>query len=74
MNINEANAIVRAFEKRYPFMKVTLNRTGSGKLLTRALTECHAKKISGTLFKRLNLACISLALALPRNSTSMPNS
>ena len=44
MNLSEANALIGAFEKRYPFIKVKLNRTGSEKLLTRVLTEARAKK------------------------------
>lgn len=44
MNLGEANAIIVEFEKRYPFIKVKLNRTGSEKLLTRVLTEFRAKK------------------------------
>jgi iron(III) transport system substrate-binding protein len=44
MNLSEANAVIGEFEKRYPFMKVKLNRTGSEKLLTRVLTEARAKK------------------------------
>ena len=44
MNLAEANAIIAEFEKRYPFIKVKLNRTGSEKLLTRILTEFRAKK------------------------------
>ena len=44
MNLGEANAIIVEFEKRYPFIKVRLNRTGSEKLLTRVLTEFRAKK------------------------------
>ena len=45
MNVAEANAVIGAFEKRYPFIKVKLNRIGSEKLLTRVLTEARAKKI-----------------------------
>ena len=45
MNLAEANAVIGAFEKRYPFIKVRLNRIGSEKLLTRVLTEARAKKI-----------------------------
>ena len=45
MNLGEANAIIGEFEKRYPFIKVRLHRTGSEKLLTRVLTEYRAKKI-----------------------------
>jgi iron(III) transport system substrate-binding protein len=44
MNLSEANAVIGEFEKRYPFIKVKLNRTGSEKLLTRVLTEARAKK------------------------------
>ena len=44
MNLAEANALISAFEKRYPFIRVKLNRIGSEKLLTRALTEARAKK------------------------------
>jgi iron(III) transport system substrate-binding protein len=44
MNLSEANAVIGEFEKRYPFIKVKLNRSGSEKLLTRVLTEARAKK------------------------------
>jgi iron(III) transport system substrate-binding protein len=44
MNLGEANSVIGAFEKRYPFVKVRLNRIGSEKLLTRVLTEARAKK------------------------------
>jgi len=44
MNLSEANAIITEFEKRYPFVKVKLQRTGSEKLLSRVLTESRAKK------------------------------
>src|SRR5262245_30108522 len=44
MNLSEANAVISEFEKRYPFVKVKLQRTGSEKLLTRVLTEARAKK------------------------------
>ena len=36
MNLGEANAIISEFEKRYPFIKVRLQRTGSEKLLTQS--------------------------------------
>ena len=45
MNVAEANAVIGAFEKRYPFIKVKLNRIASEKLLTRVLTEARTKKI-----------------------------
>lgn len=44
MNLSEANALIGEFEKRYPFVKVKLNRIGSERLLTRVLTEARAKK------------------------------
>lgn len=44
MNLSEANSLIGAFEKRYPFIKVRLNRMGSEKLLTRVLTEARARK------------------------------
>ncbi len=44
MNLSEANELIGAFQKRYPAVKVRLNRTGSEKLLTRVLTEVRAKQ------------------------------
>ncbi len=44
MNLGEANALIGEFEKRYPPIKVKLQRTGSEKLLTRVLTEARAGK------------------------------
>lgn len=44
MNLSEANALIAEFEKRYPLIKVKLNRTGSEKLLTKVLAEARAKK------------------------------
>jgi len=44
MNIAEAKTTIDEFEKRYPFIKVKLNRSGSEKLLTRVLTEARAQK------------------------------
>ena len=44
MNLSEANALMGEFEKRYPFVKVRLHRTGSEKLLSRVLTETRAKR------------------------------
>ncbi|MGH7871466.1 MAG: ABC transporter substrate-binding protein [Candidatus Binatia bacterium] len=44
MNLAEANALIGEFEKRYPPIKVKLQRTGSEKLLTRVLTEYRAGK------------------------------
>jgi len=44
MNLSEANALIGEFEKRHPYIKVKLQRSGSEKLLTRVLTEARAKK------------------------------
>jgi ABC-type Fe3+ transport system substrate-binding protein len=44
MNLGEANALIGEFEKRYPSIKVKLNRAASEKLLTRVLAEARAKK------------------------------
>ena len=44
MNLSEANALIAEFEKRYPLIKIKLQRSGSEKLLTRVLTEARAKK------------------------------
>lgn len=44
MNLSEANVLIGEFEKRYPFVKVRLHRTGSEKLLSRVLTEARAKR------------------------------
>jgi iron(III) transport system substrate-binding protein len=44
MNLSEANALIGEFEKRYPFVKIKLNRAASEKLLTRVLAESRAQK------------------------------
>ena len=44
MNLSEAHTTIAEFEKRYPFIKVKLNRSGSEKLLTKVLTEARAKR------------------------------
>src|SRR5207249_1156512 len=45
MNLSEANILIAEFEKRYPSVKVKLNRTGSEKLLSKVLAEARAKKL-----------------------------
>jgi iron(III) transport system substrate-binding protein len=45
MNLSEANAVIGEFEKRYPFIKVKLNRAGSEKLLTKVMTEYRTKNL-----------------------------
>ena len=44
MNLSEANAIIGEFEKRYPFIKVKLQRTGSEKLLDPSLDRIPRQK------------------------------
>jgi len=44
MNLSEANALIGEFERRFPFIKVKLNRATSEKLLTRILAEYSAKR------------------------------
>ena len=51
--------MIAEFEKRYPPIKVKLNRAGSEKLLTRVLAEARAKRFPPTSFKPSNSACIS---------------
>ena len=78
MNLAEANALIGEFEKRYPFIKVKLQRSGSQKLLTRVLTEFRAKKnfadviqtveFSMDLFKRNGV----LGRYAPQSNSSYP--
>ena len=42
MNLAEANTTIAKFEEKYHFVKVKMMRTGSEKLLTKALTEARA--------------------------------
>src|SRR5689334_24994788 len=37
--LDQSQQVVQAFEKKYPFIKVTLFRTGGGPLLNKILTE-----------------------------------
>ena len=61
MNLSEANAIVGEFEKRYPFIKVKLNRTGSEKLLSRVLTEYRAKRVFADVIQTVEFSMHSLS-------------
>ena len=56
MNLSEANALIGEFEKRYPFVKVKLQRSGSEKLLTRVLTEARAKKLSADVIQTVEFS------------------
>src|SRR5580765_2510037 len=42
MNINDSNALLSRFEKKYPFIKTELLRAGAEQLLNRILTEDSA--------------------------------
>ncbi|HEX9786654.1 MAG TPA: extracellular solute-binding protein [Candidatus Binatia bacterium] len=78
MNLSEANAIIGAFEKRYPFIKVRLQRTGSEKLLTRVLTEFRAKKTFADIIQTVEFSMHVfnrsgvLARYLPRSNAVYP--
>ena len=61
MNLSEVNAIVGEFEKRYPFIKVKLHRTGSEKLLSRVLTEYRAKKVFADVIQTVEFSMHSLS-------------
>jgi ABC-type Fe3+ transport system substrate-binding protein len=56
MNLGEAQIMIAEFEKRYPFVKVKLNRTGSEKLLTRILTEARAKRVSADVIQTVEFS------------------
>jgi iron(III) transport system substrate-binding protein len=56
MNLSEANAVITEFEKRYPFIKVKLNRTGSEKLLTKVMTEYRVKKLSADVIQTVEFS------------------
>src|SRR5215467_15563247 len=56
MNLTEANTMIAEFEKRYPFIKVKLNRTGSEKLLAKVLTEARAKKLSADVIQTVEFS------------------
>ncbi len=56
MNLGEANIMIAEFEKRYPFIKVKLNRAGSEKLLTRVLAEARAKRVSADVIQTVEFS------------------
>jgi iron(III) transport system substrate-binding protein len=56
MNLGEANTMIAEFEKRYPAIKVKLNRTGSEKLLAKVLTEARAKKLSADVIQTVEFS------------------
>ena len=56
MNLAEANIMIAEFEKRYPSIKVKLNRAGSEKLLTRVLAEARAKRVAGDVIQTVEFS------------------
>jgi iron(III) transport system substrate-binding protein len=56
MNLSEANLIIAEFEKRYPFIKVKLNRTGSEKLLSKVMTEYRVKRLSADVIQTVEFS------------------
>lgn len=56
MNLGEANIMIAEFEKRYPSIKVKLNRAGSEKLLTRILAESRAKRVAADVVQTVEFS------------------
>lgn len=56
MNLGEANTVIAEFERRYPFVKVELNRAGSEKLLAKVLTEFKAKKLAADVLQTVEFS------------------
>jgi iron(III) transport system substrate-binding protein len=56
MNLAEANIMIAEFEKRYPSIKVKLNRAGSEKLLTRVLAEARAKRVTADVIQTVEFS------------------
>ena len=56
MNLAEANIMIAEFEKRYPSIKVKLNRAGSEKLLTRVLAEARAKRAAADVIQTVEFS------------------
>lgn len=78
MNLGEANALIGEFEKRYRFVKVKLQRSGSEKLLTRVLTEGRAKKLFADVIQTVEFSMYIinrsglLARYLPQENSFYP--
>jgi iron(III) transport system substrate-binding protein len=51
MDITNAQQLVRAFQEKFPFIKVDIVRTGSEKVLTRVLAEANAKKLKADVIQ-----------------------
>jgi iron(III) transport system substrate-binding protein len=78
MNLSEANAIIVEFEKRHPYIKVKLNRTGSEKLLAKVMTEYRAKKLPADVIQTVEFSMHLfnrggvLAPYIPRDNSQYP--
>jgi iron(III) transport system substrate-binding protein len=79
MNLSEANAIISEFEKRYPFIKVKLNRTGSEKLLAKVMTEYRVKKLPADIIQTVEFSMHLfnrggvLAQYIPQSNSQYPS-
>ena len=79
MNLSEANAIIAEFEKRHPFIKVKLNRTGSEKLLAKVMTEYRAKKLPADVIQTVEFSMHLFNRAgvlspfIPRDNSQYPS-
>jgi iron(III) transport system substrate-binding protein len=56
MNLSEANTVIAEFEKRHPFIKVKLNRSGSEKLLSKVLAENRVKKLTADVIQTVEFS------------------
>lgn len=50
VNQGDASLMVKAFEEKYPFVKISMLRTPGEKLFTRALAEARAKKLPADVY------------------------
>lgn len=60
MNLKEANTMIGKFKKKYPFLKVKLNRIGSSGLLAKVLTEARAKKLTADVIQTVEFSMHAL--------------
>jgi iron(III) transport system substrate-binding protein len=60
MNMEESTALIPRFEKKYPFLKVRLNRNGSEKLLTKVVAEHQAKRTFADVVQTVEFSMYTL--------------
>jgi len=53
MSLGNAEALRGRFQKKYPFLKVALNRLGSGKIHSKVMMEARAKKLQADVIQAL---------------------